>query len=89
MAQQMEHWTEAQPGDTLTIYCTDSNSARYLIKSLGLSQGVWTIEGKLIEGKGQAVGGQRHELTLWSQHATNLPEVGGTYSAATQTFQAG
>lgn len=88
LAQNMSHWDEAQPGDTLTIYCTDSNSARYLITTVGLSRGVWTVEGKLIEGKGQAVGGQRHDVSLWSKHSTNTPEVGGTYAAATQTFQA-
>ena len=81
-------WAGAAAGDTLTLYATTANSARYMITGIENKRGAWTVDLQLIEGRGSAIPGQRHEVTVWSRHADNLPTVGGRYDIATKLFEA-
>ena len=81
-------WADAAAGDTLTLYATEANSARYMITGIENKRGAWTVDLKLIEGRGTVMSGQRHEMTVWSRHGNNLPTVGGRYDIATKLFEA-
>ena len=42
-------WADAAAGDTLTLYATEANSARYMITGIENKRGAWTVDLKLIE----------------------------------------
>lgn len=57
-------WATAKAGDIVTAHMTDANYGKYVITEISESATTWNIHGYLLDGHGEALGGQLCDIHI-------------------------